>query len=117
MNEIEIGKQCPDCGRTLTEQRWERTSDNKKFHAWRHEVKSDCKYIEWINEPKQNYKAKSAKYSPRNTQEQASQIVAMRELYLLVKAIAIMIGGWNAKPPEMVEKWINENIIMLKNKK
>ena len=113
----EIRKQCPDCDQALTEQRWERASDHKKFHAWRHEVKSDCKYIEWINEPKRDFKAKSAKYSPRNTQEQASQIVALREIYLLVKATGISLLGVQGIPPAEAERLINDNLIYLKGKK
>ena len=111
MKITKMNKTCPDCGKNLTEQRWERGADGKKFHAYRHEVKGDCKFIEWINdEPIKPYIQKP-------TQQDASQIVAMRELYLLVKAAYIILMGKQTVPPEEALKWLEDKIVELKEKK
>ena len=107
---IEIRKQCPDCGENLTEQRWERTSDNKKFHAWRHEVKSDCKYIEWLNDKSKAPKSykKSQNIAPKSSEEYQNLLAAMRELYILVKAAALQTT---------TERDLNDMIMKLKEGK
>ena len=111
-------KECPICGKTLVEQTWKAKS-GKWYHAFRHEdwktAENECldsktqkPYIEFIEDKKSK---------PKASEEYQNILSGLRELYLLQRAIAIMIGGWNAKPPEEVLKWIEENIIYLKNKK
>jgi len=87
---------CPKCGQDISEQEWGKNPKNygKPYHAWRHVEKNpDCDFIEWISDtPKRTYAPKKAPYAPKNTQESASQIVAMRKLYALILAVAHLQG-------------------------
>ena len=85
-------KTCPDCGENLTEQRWERASDHKKFHAWRHEVKGDCKYIEWLNEPKVSKRGQIQRNIAPKGEDYQNLLAANRKLYSLILAIAHLQG-------------------------
>ncbi len=121
-------KPCPICGKNLIEETWKAKS-GKMCHAFRHEDKNpDCvdvetskPYIEWIPDtPKPSYAPKRGGLTPKiapKGEDYQNLLAAMRDLYRLIQAATITIGGWNAKPPEMVEKWIEENITYLKNKK
>ena len=109
---VNIINQCPKCERDISEQEWGKNPKNygKPYHAWRHVEKNpDCDFIKWCD-----------KLPPRTskpTQQDASQIVALRELYLLTKAVGISLLSVQALPPDEAEDLINENLIRLKSKK
>ncbi len=107
-------KYCPLHNCDLVYQEWIAKSGKKQGQmckAWKCPTDKMCKSTIWVDDVKQRV------YSPKPTQQEASQIVAMRELYLLIKAVGLSLLSVQAIPPDEAEKLINDNVVMLKNKK
>ncbi len=73
-----------------------------------------CKEVVWVNDKRLKV------YSPKPTaptQQDASVLNGLRELYLLQKATYLAIMSKQAVPPETAIKWLEENIIILRERK
>jgi len=102
--------QIHNCELEYKEWRDKNDKDRKAWKCPQSKIGSKCTIV-WVDSPKEKI------YSPKPTQETASQIVAMRELYLLVKAAYIILMGKQTVPPEEALKWLEDKIVELKEKK